>query len=41
MLTLFKRLLRDENGAAIVEYGLLGALIALVVLTVVSDLRHT
>jgi len=38
MLTTLKSMIRDEEGASMVEYGLLIALIALVALTAVKFL---
>jgi pilus assembly protein Flp/PilA len=38
MLTTLKSMIRDEEGATMVEYGLLVALIALVALTAVKTL---
>ncbi len=38
MITTLKRLVRDEEGATMVEYGLLIALIALVAITAVKTL---
>lgn len=38
MLTTLKSLVRDEEGATMVEYGLLIALIALVAITAVKTL---
>ncbi|RZI42430.1 Flp family type IVb pilin [Herbaspirillum sp. HC18] len=35
-----KRFIRDEEGAAAVEYGLLAALIAVVVVLAVSSVGH-
>jgi len=35
-----KRFIRDEEGAAAVEYGLLAALIAVVVVVAVSTVGH-
>ena len=37
MLVQIKKFLRDEEGATAVEYGLIAALIAVVILTAVSD----
>lgn len=36
MLEMFKRFLRDEEGATAVEYGLIAALIAVAIITAVS-----
>ena len=41
MTKLFKSFLRDEEGAALVEYGLLVGLIALVCITAVTNLGST
>jgi pilus assembly protein Flp/PilA len=38
MLTIFKSMVRDEDGATMVEYGLLIALIALVALGAITTL---
>ena len=38
MLTTFKSMVRDEDGATMVEYGLLVALIALVALGAITTL---
>jgi pilus assembly protein Flp/PilA len=38
MLTIFKSMIRDEDGATMVEYGLLVALIALVALGAITTL---
>jgi pilus assembly protein Flp/PilA len=35
-MTLFTRFLKDESGATAIEYGLIAALIALVIITAVS-----
>jgi pilus assembly protein Flp/PilA len=35
-MTLFSRFVRDESGATAIEYGLIAALIAVVVITAVS-----
>jgi pilus assembly protein Flp/PilA len=37
-MRLFKRLLADESGATSIEYGLIVALIALVIITAVSKI---
>ncbi len=36
MSNLFKRFLRDESGATAIEYGLIVALIAVVIITAVT-----
>lgn len=36
MLTLVKRFVRDESGATAIEYGLIVALIAVVIITAVT-----
>ena len=38
MLQVVKNFLRDEEGATAVEYGLIAALIAVVILTSVTDI---
>ena len=40
MITTLKTMLRDEEGATMVEYGLLVALIALVAIVGVTALGH-
>ena len=37
MKTLTKRFLRDESGATAIEYGLIAALIAVVIITAVTS----
>ena len=37
MLGLTKRFLRDESGATAIEYGLIAALIAVVIITAVTS----
>ena len=41
MKEVFRHFLRDEEGAALVEYGLLVGLIALVCVTAVTNLGST
>ncbi len=36
MKSLFKRFLKDESGATAIEYGLIAALIALAIITMVT-----
>jgi pilus assembly protein Flp/PilA len=36
MFALFSRMLRDENGATAIEYGLIAALIAVVIIGAVT-----
>ena len=38
MLSLVKRFLRDESGATAIEYGLIVALIAVVIITAVTTI---
>ena len=35
-MTMFKRFMRDESGATAIEYGLIAALIAVVIITAVG-----
>lgn len=35
-MNMFKRFLKDESGATAIEYGLIAALIAVVIITAVS-----
>lgn len=37
MTNLFSRFVRDESGATAIEYGLIAALIAVVIITVVGS----
>ena len=37
MMNLARRLLRDERGATAIEYGLIAALIAVVIITAVTS----
>ncbi|MBV9330439.1 MAG: Flp family type IVb pilin [Alphaproteobacteria bacterium] len=37
MMNLFSRFLRDESGATAIEYGLIAALIAVVIITAVTS----
>ena len=41
VLTLTKRLFKDEEGATAIEYGLLAALIAVAIITIVGTLGGT
>ena len=41
MKTLFARFLKDESGATAIEYGLIAALIAVVIITAVTALGST
>jgi pilus assembly protein Flp/PilA len=41
MRSLFTRLVKDEEGAALVEYGLLVGLIAAICVGVIGTLGHT
>jgi len=38
MTNLFSRFVRDENGATAIEYGLIAALIAVVVITALTNI---
>ena len=38
MTNLFSRFVRDENGATAIEYGLIAALIAVVVITALTSI---
>jgi len=38
MMTIFQRLVRNEDGATAIEYGLIAALIAVAVMTTVAGL---
>ncbi len=37
-MTMFKRFVKDESGATAIEYGLIAALIAVVIITAVTAL---
>jgi pilus assembly protein Flp/PilA len=40
-MTFFKNLIRDEQGATAIEYGLIAALIAVAAITAMSQLGDT
>jgi len=40
-MTFFKRLVRDEQGATAIEYGLIAALIAVAAITAMTNLGST
>jgi pilus assembly protein Flp/PilA len=40
-MTFFKNLVRDEQGATAIEYGLIAALIAVAAITAMSSLGST
>jgi pilus assembly protein Flp/PilA len=40
-MTFFKNLVRDEQGATAIEYGLIAALIAVAAITAMSNLGET
>jgi pilus assembly protein Flp/PilA len=37
MLTIFSKLMRDESGATAIEYGLIAALISVVIITAITS----